>query len=132
MIKFFIRTLFCYLFICGQVIAQTAAILPEGKTQFLDNNGNPLSSGKVDFYIPSTTTRKTTWQDAAKTIANANPVVLDAGGRAIIYGDGSYRQVVKNSANTTIYDAVTASSGTGSETTGTGDGDLVGTVKPWA
>src|SRR5882672_2237685 len=133
MIKFFIRTLFCYLFICGQVIAQTAAILPEGKTQFLDNNGNPLSSGKVFFYIPSTTSFKTTWQDAAKTIANANPVVLDAGGRAIIYGDGTYRQVVKNSANTTIYDVLTASTGTGGNTPSSiGDGDAVGTVKAFS
>lgn len=121
-----------FLFLNPAFAQSTAAILPEGKTQFLDNNGNPLSSGKVDFYIPSTTTRKTTWQDAAKTIANANPVVLDAGGRAIIYGDGTYRQVVKTSTNTTIYDVVTASAGTGGGTTGTGDGDLVGTIKPWA
>ncbi len=133
--KMIIRALFCYLFICGHTIAlaqSTAAILPQGKQQFLDNNGNPLSSGKVYFYIPNTTTFKTTWQDAAETIANTNPVTLDAGGRAIIYGAGTYRQIVKNSANTTIFDAVTASAGTGGGTTGTGDGDLVGTVKPWA
>ncbi len=134
-IKVSIFILLSYFLIFGQTIAlaqSTAAILPQGKTQFLDNNGNPLSSGKVFFYIPNTTTLKTTWQDSAKTIANANPVVLDAGGRAIIYGDGTYRQIVKTSGNSTIFDAVTASAGSGGGTTGTGDGDLVGTIKPWA
>ena len=39
--------------------AQTASILPPAKTQYLDNNGKPLTSGKVYNYIPSTTTPKT-------------------------------------------------------------------------
>ncbi len=124
-----------YVLIFGQsiVLAQTtASILPQGVTQFLDNNANPLSAGKVYFYIPNTTTFKTTWQDSAKTIANTNPVILDAAGRAKIYGDGTYRQRVTNSANNQIWDAVTASAGSGGGTTGTGDGDLVGTIKPWA
>jgi len=133
-------SIFKTLFLCLCIIAnthlayaQTASILPQGKTQFLDNNGKPLTSGTVDFYIPSTTTRKTTWQNSAETIANANPVVLDAGGRAIIYGDGSYRQVVKDRNGNTIWDQVTSSTGSGSSSpTATGDGDLVGTIKPWA
>jgi hypothetical protein len=113
--------------------AQTASILPPGYTQYLDSNGKPLSAGKVYNYIPSTTTPKTTWQDAAKTIPNANPVVLDAGGRAKILGDGSYRQIVKDRNGVTIWDAVTSSTGSGSTSpTATGDGDLVGTIKPWA
>jgi len=113
--------------------AQTASILPPGYTQYLDSNGKPLSAGKVYNYIPSTTTPKTTWQDAAETIPNANPVILDAGGRAKILGDGSYRQIVKDRNNVTIWDAVTSSTGSGSTSpTATGDGDLVGTIKPWA
>lgn len=112
---------------------QTASILPPGYTQYLDSNGKPLSAGKVYNYIPSTTTPKTTWQDAAETIPNANPVILDAGGRAKILGDGSYRQIVKDRNNVTIWDAVTSSTGSGSSSsTATGDGDLVGTIKPWA
>lgn len=134
-------SIFKTLFLCLCIIAnthlayaQTASILPQGKTQFLDNNGKPLTSGTVDFYIPSTTTRKTTWQNSAETIANANPVVLDAGGRAIIYGDGSYRQVVKDRLGNIIWDQLTSSTGSGggSTPTATGDGDLVGTIKPWA
>lgn len=112
---------------------QTASILPPGYTQYLDSNGKPLSSGKVYNYVPNTTTLKTTWQDAAETIPNANPVILDAGGRAKILGDGSYRQIVKDRNNNTIWDAVTSSTGSGSTSpTATGDGDLVGTIKPWA
>lgn len=133
-------SIFKTLFLCLCIIAnthlayaQTASILPQGKTQFLDNNGKPLTSGTVDFYIPSTTTRKTTWQNSAETVANSNPVVLDAGGRAIIYGDGSYRQVVKDRLGNVIWDQVTSSTGSGSGgSTATGDGDLVGTIKPWA
>jgi len=133
-------SIFKTLFLCLCIIAnthlayaQTASILPQGKTQFLDNNGKPLTSGTVDFYIPSTTTRKTTWQNSAETVANSNPVVLDAGGRAIIYGDGSYRQVVKDRLGNVIWDQVTSSTGSGSTpVTATGDGDLVGTIKPWA
>lgn len=125
-----------FLFLNPALAQTTAAILPEGKTQFLDNNGNPLSSGKVFFYVPSTTTFKTTWQDAAKTTPNTNPVNLDAGGRAIIYGDGTYRQIVRSSAatgNLLIYDALTASTGTGGNTpTSFGDGAAVGSIKPWA
>ena len=112
---------------------QTASILPPAETVFLDSNGKPLTSGTVDFYIPSTTTRKTTWQDAAETIPNSNPVVLDAAGRGLILGSGSYRQVVKDRNGNLIWDQVTSSTGSGSSgPTATGDGDLVGTIKPWA
>jgi len=113
--------------------AQTASILPPAKTTFLDNNGKPLTSGKVYFYVPSTTTPKTTWQNSNETTANTNPVILDAAGRAIIYGDGTYRQIVKDRYDNVIWDQVTSSTGSGSSaSTATGDGDLVGTIKPWA
>jgi len=114
--------------------AQTAAILPPAKTTFFDSNGKPLTSGTVDFYIPGTTTRKTTWQDAAKTIPNTNPVVLDAAGRAIILGDGSYREVVKDRVNNLIWDQVTSSIGSGGSGGGgtVGDGLPVGSILPWS
>lgn len=114
--------------------AQTASILPPAETTFLDQNGHPLSGGQVFFYIPSTTTPKTTWQDAAETIPNTNPVVLNSSGRGIILGSGSYRQIVKDQYGNLIWDQVTSSTGSGggSTPTATGDGDLVGTIKPWA
>lgn len=131
------KTLILSLLIVGQVnlaTAQTtASILPPAKTTFNDQNGKPLTGGSVAFSIPGTTTAKTTWQDAAETIPNANPVVLDSAGRAIILGSGSYRQQVFDKFNNLIWDQVTASANGGSSgPTATGDGDLVGTIKPWA
>ena len=82
------------------------ALLPNGEQVFLDANGNPLASGTVDFYIPDTTTLKNTWQDSRQVTLNTNPVVLNASGRAVIFGEGSYRQVLKDSLGTTIWDKV--------------------------
>lgn len=116
----------------GFAFAQTASILPLAETQFLDNNGDPITNGTVDFYIPGTTTRKTTWQDSAKTVPNTNPVVLDAAGRALIYGYGSYRQVVKDENGNLIWDQVTNSYSFPNGGSSTGDGLLVGSVLPWS
>lgn len=76
-------------------VARAATLLPNGEQTFLDANGKPVASGCVYFYVPGTTTPKDTWVNARATASNTNPVVLDAAGRAIIYGIGTYRQVVK-------------------------------------
>lgn len=49
--------------------------------QFLDNNGNPLSAGKLYTYLAGTTTNSTVYTTSAGTIAHTNPIILDAGGR---------------------------------------------------
>lgn len=90
-----------------------ASLLPTGETTFLDANGIPLASGTVTFYIPGTTTPKDTWQNSAQTILNPNPVTLDSAGRAIIYGSGSYRQVVKDSLGNLVWDQETAEPNSG-------------------
>ena len=82
--------------------------LPNGEVQFIDSSGNPLVGGLVYHYIPGTSTPKDTYQDSAGTIVNSNPVVLDAAGRAIIWGSGSYRQVVTDSLGNQQYDQETA------------------------
>lgn len=111
--------------------AQTASILPNAKTTFVDQNGKPLTSGTVDFYVPGTSTRKTTWQDSSQAVPNTNPVVLDAAGRAQIWGDGAYRQVVKDRNGNLIWDQVTSSIGSGGSSGSTiGDGLPVGTILP--
>lgn len=123
--------------IATQALGQ-ATLLPNAKQQFFTPQGIPAASGTVDFYVPSTTTRKTTWKSSTETTGNqnTNPVLLDAGGFAVIYGDGSYRQVVKDADGNTIWDAVTASTGSGGGGGGvnpaTGDGNLVGTVLAWS
>ncbi|MCW5141055.1 hypothetical protein [Burkholderia cenocepacia] len=81
-----------------------AYLLPNGRQQFIDFNGNPLVGGRVFFYEPNTEDYKTTWQDSDLTIPNANPVVLDARGQATIWGDGSYRQVVYDRKGNLIWD----------------------------
>jgi hypothetical protein len=93
----------------------TATLLPNAKQQFLDSNGRPLAGGEVYFYIPNTSTLKSTWQDAGKTVLNTNPVDLDANGQAIIYGEGQYRQVVYDVHGNLIWDRLTDSYALNSE-----------------
>lgn len=57
------------------------------KVQFLDDNGDPLANGAAFFSIPGTLIARNTYSDFALTIPNANPVILDAAGRATIYFD---------------------------------------------
>lgn len=93
------------------VPASAGTLLPNGMQYFTDLNGAPLAAGCVYFYIPGTSTPKDTYLDAAQTQLNLNPVQLDAAGRAIIYGTGVYRQVVKTapcgSLGTQIWDQLT-------------------------
>lgn len=136
MIKKLISSIFKILILCAfgvsQAYAQTAGILPNAKTTFVDQNGKPLTSGKVYLYEPGTTTAKTTWQDINKTIPNTNPVQLDSAGRALIWGDGSYREQVYDRYNNLQWDQVTTITGNGSSGTTIGDGLSVGTILPWA
>ena len=114
-------------------VSQEASLLPNAMQTFLDNSGKPLNGGKVYFYVPATSTLKTTWQDADQAVANSNPVILDSAGRAVIFGDGEYRQVLRDRNNNLIWDKLTNSAGAGGGgSVATGDGDLVGTIKPWA
>lgn len=90
-----------------------ATLLPNAETQFFDNNGKPLAGGSVYFYIPNTTTFKSTWQDSAQTVLNTNPVILDGGGRAIIWGSGIYRQQVYDVHGNLIWDQLTEDTSAG-------------------
>lgn len=89
------------------------ALVPNGEQTFLDGNGDPLSNGQVFMYVVGTTTFKDTWQDAAQTTANTNPIILDSAGRAIIYGVGSYRQVVRDANGALVWDQDTGAGGLG-------------------
>ena len=65
--------------------------------QFLDSNGDPLAGGKLYTYESGTVTPKATYTDAAGTIANTNPVILDANGQAIV-------RIVSGSYTFALYD----------------------------
>jgi hypothetical protein len=84
--------------------AGTKAVQVESLWNGLTNtSGNPLNGGKVYTYEAGTTTAKTTWTDANKTTAAANPIILDSVGKALIFADGNYKFVIKDSSNNTLY-----------------------------
>jgi hypothetical protein len=49
--------------------------------QFFDSNGTPLAGGLLYVYTAGTTTPATTWTTSAGTVANTNPIVMNAAGR---------------------------------------------------
>lgn len=49
--------------------------------QFFDNNGNPLTGGKLYTYAAGTTTPQATYTSSAGSTFHTNPIVLDAAGR---------------------------------------------------
>ena len=66
--------------------------VPPGKQTFVDEEGVPLAGGFLHHYVPGSSVRKDTWQDYDEAALNTNPIVLDARGQCIIYGNGKYRQ----------------------------------------
>lgn len=75
--------------------------------QFFDNNGNPLTGGKIYTYAAGTTTPQTTYTTNAGNVAHTNPIVLDSAGR-VATGEiwltvgVSYKFVLNNSADVLI------------------------------
>jgi hypothetical protein len=70
--------------------------------QFFDNNGVPLAGGLLYTYQAGTSSNLTTYTSQSGSIANPNPIVLDAGGRVpneiwLIGGD-SYKFVLQSAA----------------------------------
>lgn len=64
--------------------------------QFFDDQGDPVENGWLRFLVSATNnTDKETYSDANQTVANANPLQLDAAGRAPnVFGQGKYRVVL--------------------------------------
>jgi len=81
-----------------------ATVCPAPQFVGLDNSGNPLSGGKLYSYASGTTTLLSTFSDSALSVANANPVILDAGGRATVYlSASSYKFKLTTSGDDVIY-----------------------------
>lgn len=73
--------------------------------QFVDDNGRPLTGGKVWTYEAGTTTPKATYVDPDGGAKNTNPIILDEAGRANIYlDDGAYRVRVLSADDVLIAD----------------------------
>ena len=69
--------------------------------QFFDDNGDPLSGGKLYTYDAGTTTPKTTWTGPTGAVTNSNPIILNAAGRPAneiwLQQGVSYKFVIKTS-----------------------------------
>lgn len=68
-----------------------------------DDNGNPLSGGKVYTYQAGTNKPKATFTGENGETANTNPVILNAAGYASIYLAGAYKIVVKDQNDVTVW-----------------------------
>jgi hypothetical protein len=82
--------------------------------QFFDDNGNPLTGGKVYTYAAGTTTLLATYTTSTGAVANTNPIILDAAGRTpneIWLTAGTlYKFIVQTSVNVLVgtYDGLPA------------------------
>lgn len=80
-----------------------ARIAPYTFFQEFDNNGDPLAGGLLYAYEAGTSTPKETYTDSSEGTINANPVVLDASGRADVWlGTGGYKLTLRTSAGVLI------------------------------
>lgn len=76
--------------------------------QFFDNNGDPLSGGKLFTYAAGTTTAQPTYTSAAGDATHTNPIILDAAGRVPSGGEiwllvgNRYKFIIKSSTNVQI------------------------------
>lgn len=68
-----------------------------------DRNGDPLVGGQVFSYVVGTDTPTSTFSDVACTIANTNPVILDAMGEADLFISGTVKLVVKDALDNLLF-----------------------------
>lgn len=75
---------------------------------FTDADGRPLAGGQLFTYIPGTLVQAPTWQDANQTILNTDPIILDARGACVAYGDGDYRLILLDSTGNQVFDLLSS------------------------
>ena len=85
----------------------TLSIFAGVGAQLFDNNGNPLSGGKLETYRAGTTTPLPSYTSNTGNTAHTNPIVLDSAGRVPggeIWLDFAYlyKFVVRTSTNVLI------------------------------
>lgn len=85
----------------------TAVVAQVPVISFTDSAGVPLAGGQLYSYVAGTTTPQVTYSDAAGTIPNTNPIVLNARGEALMwFGAGmSYKLVLKDASGNVLWTA---------------------------
>ena len=79
-------------------------VMPTPVQQFLDNDGNPISAGKLYTYASGGSTPVQTFTDSNLGTPNANPVILDSAGRAAVFlSSSSYKFVLHTSSDVLVY-----------------------------
>lgn len=81
----------------------SAILFANGKQYYALPTGVPNVGGKVFTYAAGTSTPQATWTDAAQTVPNTNPVILDARGEAVIFWSGNYKVVLKDALDNIIW-----------------------------
>jgi hypothetical protein len=82
---------------------------PDPFFQLLDSQGHPLAGGKLWTYAAGTYAYATTYSDVNLSVANTNPIILDASGRptsgAIYLTPGqNYRYVLQDATGANLFD----------------------------
>lgn len=83
----------------------TAVLLPNAKACFITSAGLPAVGYQLFTYDAGTLVPRTTYLDSAGAASNTNPIILDARGEAVIYWDGNYKVILKDSTGVTIWTA---------------------------
>lgn len=76
--------------------------MPEPRQRYYNNDGSLAAGCYLYTYAAGTSTPKATYTDSAGATPQANPIVLDAKGEALIYWDGSYKVDLKTAAGVQI------------------------------
>lgn len=99
-----------------------------------DDDGNPLAAGKLYAYAAGGLTPLPTYADQPLTVPNANPIILDARGEAVVYiPDGvAYRFILKDADGVTIWDQDDVEIPSTSAPPAASNGVQTGTVLPFA
>jgi len=81
------------------------SLMPLPKQHYSGIAGLPLVGGKVYTYAAGTVTPKQTFSDAAGTIPQTNPIILNARGEpaSAIYWSGNYKVEVRDALDNLIY-----------------------------
>lgn len=66
-------------------MANTGTTIPGIPPQYFTDSGAPAASYRIFSYLSGTTTKTPTYTDVGISVANTNPIVLDAAGRATIF-----------------------------------------------